>query len=74
MDKQTLERHLELAERHVRTGERLLARQRAVLGELRRDGHDTLQADRLLVNLEQTQALHVADRDRVKRELAQLRA
>lgn len=63
-------RHLEQAERHVSEGERHVTRQRELVGELKRDGHDTRQAIELLHQFEQLQKLHVADRDRLRKELA----
>ena len=61
--------HLALAERHVREGEQHVSKQRALVGELKRDGHDTATAIRLLKEFEEVQAMHVADRDRLLAEL-----
>ncbi len=62
--------HLAKAERHVEIGERDLAKQRALIDELRRDGHDTRAAEKLLATFEEVQKLHVADRERIRAELA----
>ena len=72
MDRQTLERHLALAEGHVLEGERHLASQRRILADLERDGHKTTKARQLLAMLEETQKMHVEDRDRLTRELDRL--
>ena len=72
MEKADLMQHLELAERHFAEGEQLLARQRAKLEELRRDGHNSAEAELLLQTLEESQALHVYGRDRLRREVEEL--
>jgi hypothetical protein len=69
MDRATLEEHLALAAAHVAAGERLVARQRELVAQLERDGHDTLEATKVLNQLEQLQALYIADRDRLRKEL-----
>ena len=53
-----METELEMAERHVREGEAHVARQRDLVAELRRDGHDTEQAEQLLTTFEATLAQH----------------
>ena len=62
--------HLELAERHVAEGEQHLARQRRLIAELERDGHDTALALELLREFERTQASHIQERDRLRAELS----
>ena len=62
--------HLEQARRHVAEGDHHVGRQRERVSQLARDGHDTKEAQRLLRRFEELQALHVADRDRLERELA----
>ena len=64
-----LKDQLEMARSHVALGEKHLARQRELILELYRDGHDTRQARYLLKSFEETQRLHVLDRDRFEREL-----
>lgn len=66
-----LQDHLSLAEKHVAIGEKNIAKQRALLDELARDGHDIAMAQQLLAQFEDLQALHVADRDRIRAELAE---
>ena len=55
-----METELEMVERHVREGERHVARQREILAELGRDGHPTAIARDLLVLFEWTLAQHRA--------------
>ena len=62
--------HLEQAERHVAEGEQHIARQRELIAELERDGHDTTTAIELLRTFEQSQAGHIADRDRIRAVLS----
>jgi arginine repressor len=64
-----LEEHLSQAEQHIALGERHIARQREIVAELERDGHDITEATRLLTLFEETQLLHLTDRDRIQREL-----
>jgi hypothetical protein len=70
MSRDMLLRHLAQARRHVADGERHVARQRELVAELERDGHDTTQSRALLNQFEQMLALHIADRDRIEQELA----
>jgi hypothetical protein len=69
MDRALLLDHLATAERHVAEGEHHLARQRRLIAEMERDGHDTRSALELLSTLEQTQAMHVSHRDHIRAEL-----
>jgi hypothetical protein len=41
MDREMLRQHLAQAERHMAEGERCIARQRELVAELARDGHDS---------------------------------
>jgi hypothetical protein len=70
MDRNLLVELLAMTDRHVAEGEHLIARQRALIDELERDGHDTKSAIELLGVLERTQAMHVAHRDRIRADLA----
>jgi hypothetical protein len=56
-DRATVLRHLELANRHVAKA--------ALLDELGRDGHDTVQANGLIELLRSALALQIEDRDRI---------
>lgn len=69
MDRAVLIDHLIKAERHIAKGDRILAQQRALIHELERDGHDSSAARALLHSMEELQALHFADRDRVRGEI-----
>ena len=69
MDPVMIRRHLELTERHVREGERRIARQREIVRrlELRSPEAVTLRIARgLLEEGERAQRIHVADRDRLR--------
>lgn len=66
-----LRRHLAQAEEHVATGYRNIARQRGLIAELERDGHDTAKARALLSQFEELHALQLDDRDRILRELGE---
>jgi hypothetical protein len=68
--RQMILEHLALAERHIAEGDRRLARQVDLIAELDRDGYDTKDARMILVTMQDTQALHRDDRERILRELA----
>jgi uncharacterized protein (DUF3084 family) len=68
MDEQQTREHLAEAERHVAEGQRLLARQRELIDQLRANLATALAA---LEECEQSQKLHVADRDRLQTALTQ---
>jgi hypothetical protein len=70
MDRAMLERHLLQAERHVLEGERNVARLRGVVAERQSQGLDARQAIDLLRQFEELQATHIAERDRLRNELA----
>jgi hypothetical protein len=73
MDRRAMiEDRLAMAERHVTAGERCVAEQRARVAALERDGHDTTEPLLLLGQFQEVQELHVADRDRLRNELAGL--
>ena len=69
MDRAILEDHLAAAERHLVEAERQVANQRDHLALLERDGHDTAQPTQLLEHFEEVLAMHIADRDRLRKEL-----
>jgi hypothetical protein len=66
-----LAQHLAQAEDDVASGRRAIIRQRELILDLDRDGHETGEARRLLATFEEMQKLHVADRDRLLKELAE---
>ena len=74
MDRQVLTRHLLQAEAHVASGGEHLARQKRLIDELTADGHPVAasSARGLLAILEESQLLHVADRDRLANELSSM--
>jgi hypothetical protein len=72
MDREMLKRHLAQTEEHIATGDKNIARQRDVIAQLERDGHDTASARSFLREFEQLQALHIAERERLLRELSEL--
>jgi hypothetical protein len=72
MDRSTVLKHLEMARRHVAMGEENIARLREIIARLERGGHDTSTTTELLARFEEIQRLHLADRDRLENELAQL--
>jgi hypothetical protein len=65
MNRNILLRHLEQAEAHVAQGVRHIERQRQIVADLERGGHDAERAREALKLFEDMQALHVANRDRL---------
>ena len=70
MNRTMLTEHLAQAEEHVALGNRHIVRQRELIAELARDGHDTAEAKTLLASFEEMQTLHLQHRDRLRHELA----
>jgi len=71
MDQGVLQQHLAQAERHIAQGVVHLARQRVLIAELHRAGHDTDEARAILDSLMETQVLHQQDRERLLRLASQ---
>lgn len=71
MERAVLLEYSALAERHVVEGARHLSRQREIVAETEAVGRDATLARELLHTFEATQATHVADRNRLLRELGQ---
>jgi hypothetical protein len=71
MNRVFLEQHLAMAERHATQGEQHILRQREIVAKLEADNNAALliQARALLAQFEDLQTLHVADRDRLRKEL-----
>ena len=69
MDRALIVQHLAQAERHIASGQQRIERQRQIIGELECDGRDLATAKHLLAQFEETQLLHIKDRDRLKKEL-----
>ncbi len=73
MDRVMLLDHLAQADGHVAQAERHLIEQRKLIDQLERDGHDTVAALDLLRTMEESLAAHIADRDRIRGEIAHAR-
>jgi hypothetical protein len=65
MDRAILEQHVRRAEAFVAEGKEHLRRQRGIVADLEDNGHDATVPRELLHTMEQTQALHVADVERL---------
>jgi hypothetical protein len=64
--------HLAIALRNVSEGERHIAQQRETIASLERDGFDTSGAKSVLLRFEELQGMHIADCDRLKKELGEI--
>jgi hypothetical protein len=69
MDQAILKNDLARAERHIIASEHHVARQRQVVAERQQEGFDARDARRLLGLFEQLLTLHIADRNRLRKEL-----
>jgi hypothetical protein len=72
LNRRIMEMALNSARRHATLGDGDLVRQRTVIDDLERHGHDSSLAWKLLQTFEQLQAMHVAEIERLERELARL--
>jgi hypothetical protein len=70
MDRPAMQSRLEDAERLVQRLEENIAFQGRMIATLDRGGHDVRAAKMFLRRLEATHAKHIADRDRLFKELA----
>jgi hypothetical protein len=70
MDRATLIKHLIEAESLVSLADVIVAQQRQLIADIERDGLDTKLALRLLAEFEEYLLQEIADRDRLKAELA----
>ena len=70
MDRPTLQSRLKVAEEVLQRLEENIALQGRMIATLDQGGHDVKAAKLFLRRLEATHARHVADRDRLFRELA----
>jgi hypothetical protein len=70
MDRHTLEHNLRDASARVVSGLQALSRQRQYIGELEQCGLDASEAKALLSLYEQSQAMNLFDRDRLRNALA----
>jgi hypothetical protein len=69
MDRDMLREYLAQCRRHVAMGEAHIARQKDIIAELERDGHDSAKARDLLRVFEEAQDLHITHRDQLQKEL-----
>ena len=65
-----LAQHLAEAEEHVVSGRRAIIRQRELILDLERDGHEAAEARRLLATFEEMLKLNMADRDTCRKLFA----
>ena len=70
MKRALLQRHIEEAESRIQRGQRNVDHQRKTVSDLKRDNQDATIATALLGMFEKALAGHVADRDRLIKELA----
>jgi len=61
--------HLAQARRHVTEAKRHIANQREIVAQKERDGHGTATSKQLLDQFKHLYRMHVADRDRLEKEL-----
>ena len=69
LERDLLRTSLAVAERHVAEAEHEVARQRMIVAGLALRGRDSGRATQLLRRFEKLLAMHVADRDRLRKEL-----
>ena len=69
MNRDSVERALAQAERHVAEGKVILARQRAAIAASELIGGNVAGFKELLSVFEDSQRVHVADRDRLRKDL-----
>jgi hypothetical protein len=73
MNRDFVERTLAQAERHVAEGEDILSRQRVAIASSERIGGNVARFKEVLSVFEESQRLHVADRDRLRKDLENAR-
>jgi hypothetical protein len=71
MDQAIIKEHLAQAERHVAASEHHIERQRHVVAEQQEEGYDAREAKKLLHQFEDLLNLHIAERNRLRKELLQ---
>jgi len=69
MNEDLLRQHLEMADRQIAEGNKRIAKQKAIIAELKRDGHDIRKAEGLLQTLLDSQALHETHRRTILEQL-----
>jgi hypothetical protein len=70
MDVETILENLAKASRHVIECSAIIVSQRQIIDDLRQRGQDTSSAQALLAAFERARAVHLADVDRLREELA----
>jgi recombinational DNA repair ATPase RecF len=68
MDRKLLEDHLSAVERQLVEVGRNVTNQRELVSQLEREGHDTDSPKRQLEQLEEVLTMHIAARDRIRKE------
>ena len=71
VDREKLQQYLKDAERNVAQSTMHVVEQNALVVRLERNGWDTANARRLLKLLEESRTLYLAERDRLRQELAE---
>jgi hypothetical protein len=71
MNRATIQSYLAKVERLIADGDQTVARRRRMIADLDQEGRDTTHARKLLADLENLQHLHITDRDRLRRQLAE---
>jgi hypothetical protein len=71
MERQLILVHLAAASRHAADDERHVANQRDLVEQMRRNGQDASVAEQVLREFEQSLAKHIADRERLEKQLAE---
>jgi hypothetical protein len=74
MDRALIISYLQAAEEHIANGVQDIADQRDLISTLERTGHNAASAIARLREMEKTQTRHIADRERLRAELAVLNA
>jgi tRNA U34 2-thiouridine synthase MnmA/TrmU len=74
MDRALIVSYLKAAEEQVANGVQDIADQRDLISTLERTGHTATSAIARLREMEKTQTRHIADRERLRAELAELSA
>jgi hypothetical protein len=71
MDRAAILEQLEQVEAHIEQGRGHIAHQLEIVNGLRQNGSDTAAAELLLQRLKESQALHIARRERLLADLAE---
>ena len=73
MDRKTLEKHLEQADRRVASGWRNLARQTDLVVDRKLKGKDITDARRMLFSFEDLMDVYLAARDQLRQRLSRIK-